>query len=105
MDPQRWIDVAGVDEVPAEGAIERVVEGQLVAIFKHNNQLFALEALCAHHGGPLAEGQLHEGCVTCPWHGWTYRLADGTQQTSGQQLLQAYPLREIAGRIEIGWPE
>lgn len=101
--PDRWIAVADSDQLAGEAALERVVEGELVAIFRHEGQLYALEALCAHHGGPLAEGTVAAGCVTCPWHGWTYRLADGTQATSGQQLIRAFPIRERDGQIEIGW--
>jgi nitrite reductase/ring-hydroxylating ferredoxin subunit len=100
----RWIVVAGLDELPQEGAIERTVEGQLIAIFRHQGVLFAIEGLCAHHGGPLSQGQVANGCVTCPWHGWQYRLSDGTQLTSGVPLLASYPVREQAGQIEIGLP-
>jgi nitrite reductase/ring-hydroxylating ferredoxin subunit len=38
----------------------------------------ALSNRCAHRGGPLDEGELHDGCVTCPRHGSTFRLADGS---------------------------
>lgn len=104
-EPSRWVRVADASAVGDEAAREVVVEGELVAVFRHQGQLYALEALCAHHGGPLAEGSLHEGCVTCPWHGWTYHLCDGTQAASGEQLIRAYPVRERDGGIEIGLVE
>jgi nitrite reductase (NADH) small subunit len=100
--PSRWIVVAAISDLPAEGSIERTVEGQLIAIFRHQEQLYAIEGLCAHHGGPLSQGAVAGGCVTCPWHGWQYRLADGTQSSSGAQLLQSYPVRERESQIEIG---
>jgi nitrite reductase/ring-hydroxylating ferredoxin subunit len=33
--------------------------------------------VCAHAGGPLAEGTLVDGCIECPWHGSRFRLTDG----------------------------
>lgn len=39
--------------------------------------IHALHDTCAHAGGPLAEGQLVDGCIECPWHGSRFRLADG----------------------------
>jgi nitrite reductase/ring-hydroxylating ferredoxin subunit len=104
-EPEDWIRVADAADLAAESAIEVVVAGELVAVFRHQGKLFALEALCAHHGGPLAEGALDAGCVTCPWHGWTYRLESGTQAHSGEPLLRAFPVREREGGIEIGWSE
>lgn len=39
--------------------------------------VFALHAVCAHAGGPLAQGTVVDGCVECPWHGSRFRLTDG----------------------------
>ncbi|MCW2929483.1 MAG: (2Fe-2S)-binding protein [Actinomycetia bacterium] len=33
---------------------------------------------CSHLSGPLSEGDYHDGCLTCPWHGNTFRVSDGT---------------------------
>jgi nitrite reductase/ring-hydroxylating ferredoxin subunit len=32
---------------------------------------------CSHLSGPLSDGNLGDGCVTCPWHGSVFRLSDG----------------------------
>jgi len=102
-EPSRWIDVAASEELVDGTAIERVAEDCLIAIFRNQGQLYAVEGLCAHHGGPLAQGIVNDGCVTCPWHGWQYRLSDGTQLTSGAKLIASFPIREREGRIEIGF--
>ncbi|WP_235935332.1 Rieske (2Fe-2S) protein [Candidatus Laterigemmans baculatus] len=99
--PPRWVPVAASDELREDVGIERAVEGQLLALFRHGGQVYAIEALCAHHGGPLAEGQVVGGCVTCPWHGWQYQLADGVHTGSGTPLIGSYPAREVEGRIEV----
>ncbi len=37
----------------------------------------ALHAVCAHAGGPLAQGTVVDGCLECPWHASRFRLTDG----------------------------
>ena len=36
-----------------------------------------MDAECPHAGGPLAEGTIENGCVTCPWHDYSFELASG----------------------------
>ena len=48
-----------------------------VAIFNVGGELFALENSCPHQGGPLADGWLENGLVTCPWHGWCFDVRTG----------------------------
>lgn len=102
-EPNRWVEVASAEELQDGAAIERVAENSLIAIFRHEGQLYAIEGLCAHHGGPLSQGTVNDGCVTCPWHGWQYRLTDGTQLTSGAKLIATFPIRQRDGKIEVGF--
>jgi nitrite reductase/ring-hydroxylating ferredoxin subunit len=57
--------------------------------------------LCAHQNGPLGEGRIIDGCITCPWHGYQYRLADGCAPPPFTERLVTYPLRINAGVIEV----
>lgn len=98
---QSWIDAANSDELPEGGAIEVLIDGTVVAVFRHEGNLFALDGMCAHQGGPIAKGRVENGCVTCPWHGWQYDLATGIQTMNQQPLMQTYDVRENNGRIEV----
>lgn len=101
----RWIDV-GPSSAVANGAAKEVVLGdRIVAIFRDRDRLYALDGMCSHQGGPLAEGTVAAGCVTCPWHGWQYELATGIQTINRQPLQTVYPIREAGGRIEVGIEE
>lgn len=63
---------------PAPGHAIRVsVNGTPVAIFNLGTTLVGLDAECPHEGGPLDEGPVDGGNVTCPWHGSVFRLSDG----------------------------
>ena len=48
-----------------------------LVIVRTGATLHAMHAVCAHAGGPLAEGRVVDGCVECPWHGSRFRLEDG----------------------------
>jgi nitrite reductase (NADH) small subunit len=48
-----------------------------VAVFNVGGVLFALENICPHQGGPLAEGWLEGPLITCPWHGWCFNVETG----------------------------
>ena len=96
-----WRDVAGSESVADGAALEVVIDGEIVAIFRHDGQLYALDGMCSHQGGPIAEGCVSDGCVTCPWHGWQYELKTGIQTINRQPLQRVFPVREQDGRIEV----
>ena len=97
----RWVDAGPADALDTDRAIEVLVNGQVIAIFRTQQGLFAMDSMCAHQGGPIAEGTVANGCVTCPWHGWQYELDTGIQTINRQPLQDTYPVRERDGRLEI----
>jgi nitrite reductase/ring-hydroxylating ferredoxin subunit/uncharacterized membrane protein len=65
--------------------------------------IHALHAVCAHAGGPLAEGRVVDGCLECPWHGSRFWVDNG--QVARGPALYAQPTYEIrrtdAGGYEV----
>ena len=61
----------------------------------------AVATVCAHQNGPLAEGRVIDGCITCPWHGFQYRLADGCAPPPYTEKLATFRVRILAGRIWV----
>lgn len=51
--------------------------GLPVLLIRLDGELLAIDDRCSHRGGPLHEGEIQNGCVSCPWHGSRFRLADG----------------------------
>ena len=99
--PREWVRL-DLDTALAEGQAREVVVGdRVIAVFRWEGQWFAMDGMCAHQGGPIAEGEVEHGCVTCPWHGWQYELASGIQTINRQPLQETFELREIDGKIEI----
>ena len=75
--------------------------GERIAEFRDGAQIGALTNLCAHQNGPIGEGRIINGCVTCPWHGYEYRLADGCAPPPFTEKLATYPVRIRDGIVEV----
>lgn len=96
-----WIRVARSSEIEDDHAIEVVVQKHILAIFRSRGVLSALDGMCAHQGGPIADGAISHGCVTCPWHGWQYELATGIQTINRKTLQRVYPVKESGGDVFV----
>ena len=94
------IDIAALDDIPAQGArVVRTPRG-CVAIFRTaTDEVFALDDRCPHKGGPLSEGIVHGASVTCPLHNWVFDMATGRAQGADEGRVATYPVRVEGGRI------
>lgn len=78
-----------------------VVKGREIVICKHPDGIFAMTAVCPHAGGPLEEGDLTEDFITCPWHGWSFNIKDGSYCMNPRIKLPCYPVKTEGGWIYI----
>ena len=100
--PAEWTAV--LDAAELEDGRPRVVQAgdAEVLLYRQGDRLHALWASCTHQGGPLAEGEFADGCVTCPWHGSTFRLADGKVVRGPAAASQpVYQARMTDGKVEV----
>jgi nitrite reductase/ring-hydroxylating ferredoxin subunit len=67
--------------------------GERIAVFRFKGRLSALSNVCSHQGGPVGEGKVVLGLVTCPWHGYQYRLEDGCSPPPFKERIRKYRLR------------
>ncbi len=97
-----WIAVGAPASIPDKSArIVAAPGGERIAVFRDGAEIAALTNLCAHQNGPLGEGRIIDGCVTCPWHGYQYRLADGCAPPPFTERLSTYPVRIRDGVVEV----
>ena len=90
-----------VAELPDGAGREFVVDGRIVAVFRTGEEIHAIDGMCAHQGGPIAQGALDRSCVTCPWHGWQYDIRDGTNRLTGKQMLECFAIEVRSGEVWI----
>jgi nitrite reductase/ring-hydroxylating ferredoxin subunit/uncharacterized membrane protein len=100
--PTQWTAVLDAADL-AERAPRVVRAGDTdILLYREGNRLHALWATCTHEGGPLAEGRFADGCVICPWHGSTFRLADGSVVRGPAAYSQpVYEARVTDGKVEV----
>ena len=97
-----WLTVGRPEEIPDQCArIVAAPNGERIAVFRDGRQIGALTNVCAHQNGPIGEGRIINGCVTCPWHGYEYRLADGCAPAPFTEKLATYRLRIRDGIVEV----
>ncbi len=95
-----WVHAGRVADVPVDrGIVVPLAGGERVAIFRYGDRLSALSNLCAHQNGPLGEGRIVDGCVTCPWHGFQYRPEDGCSPPPFTEKVPTYRLKLDGDRI------
>lgn len=93
-----WLEVGSVDDIREGRAKVVCLAGQeRVAVFVYDGKVSAISNVCAHQAGPLGEGKVVDGCVTCPWHGYQYRPHDGCSPPPYTEKVATYRVR-IVGR-------
>ncbi len=100
----KWTDVAPEDALAPGGPPIAVGVGhdQVLLVREGDGAVRALSDVCGHAGGPLHEGTIERGCVTCPWHGSVFRLDDGGVAhgpATGPQPV--YEAELAAGRVSV----
>lgn len=88
-----FVAVAKVDDLSESGKMVVEVDERIVALFRVGSEFFALDDVCTHDGGPLAEGDLNGHEITCPRHGARFDIRDGralcmpaTQPTASHEV-------------------
>ncbi len=68
---------AKLEDVRSKGCLPVHVEGHALALFAHDNQVYAVDNRCPHMGFPLDRGTVKDGILTCHWHHARFDLTSG----------------------------
>ncbi len=88
-----WLKVCNISEIEDDRAKIFTVENERVAIFKYDGKLSAIHNVCKHQGGPLGEGKIIDGCITCPWHGYQYLPHNGQSPPPFTEKVSTYEVK------------
>ncbi len=99
----KWAAIGRLDDIPRRGA--RCVNSPLgrIAVFRTmDDKVYATEDRCPHKGGPLSQGIVHGGSVTCPLHSQVIALDTGLVQGPDEGRVRTFPVRvDAEGGLEI----
>ncbi|GLY83146.1 Rieske (2Fe-2S) protein [Actinoallomurus iriomotensis] len=73
-----WHELGRVDDLPDGSPVRRMLGEVPLLVVRRGGDVDVLADQCSHLSGPLSDGEVNDGCVTCPWHGSTFRLSDGS---------------------------
>jgi nitrite reductase/ring-hydroxylating ferredoxin subunit/DMSO/TMAO reductase YedYZ heme-binding membrane subunit len=97
-----WLRVGALRDIPESRAV--VVQprgGERIAVFHYQGRVAAVSNVCRHQGGPLGEGRVIDGCITCPWHGYQYRPEDGCSPPPYSERIATYRTRVQGGVVYL----
>jgi nitrite reductase/ring-hydroxylating ferredoxin subunit/DMSO/TMAO reductase YedYZ heme-binding membrane subunit len=97
----RLVDVCAVDDIPEGRARVVTLSGERAAVFRWEGKVAAVSNVCQHQNGPLGEGRIVDGCITCPWHGYQYRPEDGCSPAPFRERVPTFRVRVSGGRVLI----
>jgi len=100
-DSSEWFDVGAVDDCREGRARTAMVGTERVALVRHAGGISCVSNVCRHQGGPLGEGRIVDGCLTCPWHGYQYLPESGSSPPPFTEKIPTYRVRVIGGRVQV----
>jgi nitrite reductase/ring-hydroxylating ferredoxin subunit/uncharacterized membrane protein len=104
--PPGWQDLCAVDDLPADGEVRQLMLGdQPLTVIRDGGRTHVLSDVCSHLSAPLHQGELDDGCLTCPWHHSVFRVADGSVvRGPATAPVPVFEVRDRDGRIEVRLP-
>ena len=96
-----YVMVCSVDEIKENRAKVACLDNERIAIFKYGNKVSAVSNVCKHQNGPLGEGKIIDGCITCPWHGYQYLPHNGSSPPPFKEKVATYKVKVVDGKIWV----
>ncbi|MCF6275825.1 MAG: NifU family protein [Robiginitomaculum sp.] len=96
-----WLDAGTLDDIPEGGIVQLKLDGENILLSKSGDGVSCFQNACAHLNLPLDEGEISDGILTCPHHGFQYDLQSGECLTAPEVQLQPHAVRVIVGKVEV----
>jgi len=75
--------------------------GERIAIFRQEKGVSAIVAICSHQNGPLGEGCIKDGLITCPWHGFQFDPETGAAPEPFEDRVQTHEVKIENGEVWV----
>lgn len=100
-DDAGWLVAAELAELPEGGVTVRELGGQSVVLSRNGDAVTCFQNACAHLGMPFDMGNVEDGVITCPYHGFRYDLRSGECLTAPAVQLEAHAVRIVGSRVDV----
>ncbi|HLG41482.1 MAG TPA: Rieske 2Fe-2S domain-containing protein, partial [Chitinophagaceae bacterium] len=94
-----FVYVCHVNEIENSRAKIFCINKERIAVYRHENKLYAVHNVCKHQGGPLGEGKILDGCITCPWHGYQYLPQNGQSPPPFKEKVSTYDVKIVDDKV------
>lgn len=88
-----FVYLCDVKEIENSRAKIFCIDKERIAVYRHEDRLYAIHNVCKHQGGPLGEGKIIDGCITCPWHGYQYLPQNGQSPPPFKEKVSTYDVK------------
>jgi DMSO/TMAO reductase YedYZ heme-binding membrane subunit/nitrite reductase/ring-hydroxylating ferredoxin subunit len=88
-----YYKVCTVNDIIEDRAKMFCIKDERIAVYKTQGKLFAVNNVCKHQNGPLGEGKVIDGCITCPWHGYQYLPQNGQSPPPFTEKVSTYDVK------------
>ncbi len=99
-----FVEIAKVADVPVGSVKPISLEGRTIALYHTDGGFFATDNTCPHRGGPLAEGDLVNNEITCPWHLWSFDIISGTCPGNREVTVATHEVRIEGDSVLVRLP-
>lgn len=96
-----FVTVARTADVRPGRGCQVTVGNTWIAIFNIDGTFHAIDAICLHQGGPLADGSVSGCVVTCPWHHWQYDLRTGALVQDPRVGVTCHETRVVGDEVQV----
>ena len=96
-----WLSAGSLSDIPDGGMRANEIGGEKVILSRQGSTVTCFQNSCAHLGMTIDEGEIDNGVITCPHHGFQYDLASGECLTAPEVQLQSHAVRVIGRRVEV----
>ncbi|MEO0337771.1 MAG: Rieske 2Fe-2S domain-containing protein [Bacteroidota bacterium] len=96
-----FYEIANINDLTEKCGKPFFINGQNIAIFKYDGKVSAVNNICRHQMGPLGEGKIIDGCITCPWHGYQYLPENGQSPPPFTEKLETYAVKVVGDMIWV----
>ena len=101
LQKEGFYEIGSLEEIPTDCAKTVFINGENIAVFKYENKVSAIHNVCKHQMGPLGEGKIIDGCITCPWHGYQYLPQNGQSPPPFTEKVKTYEVKILENNVWV----